>query len=213
MTANVFDFYEVVNKRRTVRDFEDYPISDEVLTRIIDAGFKAPTNDYMRDWHFIVIKDKSVIFRLLEIIPKDISESDINQLIIDWNLNDTLQQKCYKEAVPKQYQMLATASALIIPLFKQKVDILHPENLSHLNGLASIWCCIENIFLAATYEGYACNLRIPLGNEGEHSKAVLGYPDDYLIPCIIGIGKPKQDLKPVEQKKFDLKERIHINKW
>lgn len=49
MTTNVFDFYEVVNKRRTVRDFEDYPISDEVLTRIIDAGFKAPTNDHMRD--------------------------------------------------------------------------------------------------------------------------------------------------------------------
>jgi len=60
MTTNVFDFYEVVNKRRTVRDFEDYPISDEVLTRIIDAGFKAPINDHMRDWHFIVIKDKSV---------------------------------------------------------------------------------------------------------------------------------------------------------
>lgn len=73
--------------------------------------------------------------------------------------------------------------------------------------------CIENIFLAATYEGYACNLRIPLGNEGEHSKAVLRYPDNYLMPCIIGIGKPKQDIKPVEQNKFDLKERIHINKW
>ena len=25
---------------------------------------------------------------------------------------------------------------------------------------------IENLFLAATAEGYGCNLRIPLGNEG-----------------------------------------------
>jgi len=57
-----------------------------------------------------------------------------------------LQQKCYKDAVPKQYQMLATASALIIPLFKQKVDILHPENLSHLNGLASIWRVLKTSF-------------------------------------------------------------------
>ena len=46
--------------------------------------------------------------------------------------------------------MLMDASVVVIPLLKQKTDILHPDNISHLNGFASIWCSIENIFLAST---------------------------------------------------------------
>lgn len=157
------DFYEVINKRRTIRDFENTTIDDFVMKRVLEAGFKAPTNDHMRDWHFIVIRDKSVVEELLRIIPRGISDEDMEQLLIDWNLSDKTQQACYRDAVPKQNRMLSEASAIIIPLLKQKVDIMKPDNLSHLNGFASIWCCIENIFLAATAEGYACNLRIPLG--------------------------------------------------
>lgn len=103
--------------------------------------------------------------------------------------------------------------AIIIHLLKQKVDLLHPDNISHLNGFASIWCSIENIFLAATAEGYACNLRVPLGNEGEHSRTVLEYPDDYFMPCFIGIGIPKKDAPVVKQKAIDVAERIHWNKF
>lgn len=207
------EFYDVVNKRRTVRDFQDFDISDEVISRIIDAGMKAPTNDHMRDWHFIVIKDKSVVMKLINKIPERFSNEEINTILKDWNLTDSCQQEAYRNAIPKQYRMLADASAIIIPLLKQKVDILHPDNISHLNGFASIWCCIENIFLAATTEDYACTLRIPLGNEGEWSRKVLGYPDDYLMPCFIGIGKEKSDAKCITQKEYSLTDRIHKDRW
>jgi len=33
----------------------------EVVNRIINSGMKAPTNDHMRDWHFIIVKDKDVV--------------------------------------------------------------------------------------------------------------------------------------------------------
>ena len=41
------DFYDVIEKRRTIRDFENETISEEVVERIISAGLKAPTNDHM----------------------------------------------------------------------------------------------------------------------------------------------------------------------
>lgn len=207
------EFYDVINKRRTIRDFENIDISDEVISCIIEAGMKAPTNDHMRDWHFIVIKDKSVVMKLINKIPERFSNEEIDAIFKDWNLTDSCQQEAYKNAIPKQYRMLADASAIIIPLFRQKVDLFHPDNLSHLNGFASIWCCIENIFLAATAEGYACTLRIPLGDEGEWSRKVLGYPDDYLMPCFIGIGKAKVDAKFITQKNYSLMDRIHKDKW
>ena len=203
------EFYEVIEKRRTIRDFESEDIPKEVIERVISAAMKAPTNDHMRDWHFIIVKDRETAARLLDIVPKGISDEDMNQLIKDWNLNDSLQQECYRNAVPKQYRMLFDASAIILPLLKQKTDILHPENISHLNGFASIWCSIENIFLAATAEGYGCNLRIPLGNEGEHAMEVLGYPEEYYMPCFIGMGRPKEKALIPKQKDIDIKDRIH----
>lgn len=134
----------------------------------------------------------------MDIIPKGISEEDMNQLIEDWNLSDNEQQEAYRNAVPKQHKMLLDASVIVIPLLKQKTDILHPDNISHLNGFASIWCSIEIIFLAATAEGYACTLRVPLGNEGEWARDVLGYPKYYFMPCFIGIGKAKTDADVVK---------------
>ncbi len=205
--------YEAIKSRRTVREFEDELISTEILERIIEAAFSAPTNDHMRDWHYIIVRDKNVTAKLLDIIPKGISDEDMETLIKDWNLGDSLQQECYRNAVPKQYRMLFDASAVIIPLFKQKTDILHPDNLSALNGFASIWCSIEIFFLSATAEGYGCNLRIPLGNEAEYARTVLDFPDKYFMPCFIGIGKPKSDIVSVKQKEINIKERIHWDKF
>lgn len=207
------DFYEAVEKRRTIRDFENEEIPQAVVERIIAAALKAPTNDHMRDWHYIVIRDKETVAKLLDIIPKGISDEDMEQLLKDWNLNDSEQQSAYRNAVPKQHKMLMDASVVVIPLLKQKTDILHPDNISHLNGFASIWCSIENLFLASTAEGYGCTLRVPLGNEEEYSRKVLGFPNDYFMPCFIGIGKPKKDAPVIKQKDIDVKERIHLNKW
>ena len=174
---------------------------------------KAPTNDHMRDWHFIVIKDKNTVVKLINKIPEQISDGEVNSILRDWKLNDNCQQNAYKEAIPKQYQMLAESACLIIPLFKQKTDILHPKNLSHLNGYASIWCCIENMFLAITAEGYASALRIPLGDEGDWARKVLNFPDDYLMPCFIAVGKESPNASCVKQKEYSVTERIHKNVW
>ena len=205
------ELYEAIGQRHTIRDFENTDIPDDILERIISAAFKAPTNDHMRDWHFIIVKDKAITAKLLEIIPKGISDEDMNALIKDWNLDDSVQQECYRNAVPKQYRMLFDASAVIIPLFNAKTNVFAPENLSHLNGFASIWCSIENLFLAATAEGYGCNLRIPLGDEGKHAREVLDFPDEYFMPCFIGIGIPKKDASVVRQKEIDIKKRMHFN--
>ncbi len=207
------EFCDVIARRRTIRDFTGESIPDEVIERVIRAGLRAPTNDHLRDWHYIVVKDKETVVKLLDIIPKGITEEELKRLFKAWSLNDSEQQNCYRDAVPKQHRMLLDAGAVIIPLLRQKTNILHPDNLSHLNGFASIWCSIENIFLAATNEGYGCTLRIPLGREDEWAKDVLGFPDDYFMPCFIGIGKPAENAAVIKQKSINVNERIHWDKW
>ena len=50
------DFYEVLERRRTYRDFSDREVSDEVLKRVIGSAFKAPTNDHLRQLEFVVVR-------------------------------------------------------------------------------------------------------------------------------------------------------------
>lgn len=46
------EFYEVLERRRTIRDFSDKIVTDEVLEKILSAAFKAPTNDHLRQFEF-----------------------------------------------------------------------------------------------------------------------------------------------------------------
>ena len=209
------NFYDVINKRRTVREFENDDIPMETLERIVDAAMKAPSNDHLRDWEYIVIKDKNIMSKVLDVdtIPRSFSDEEMKKLAKVWNLNDIDQFNAYKLAVPKQYRMLYEANALIIPIFKEKVDILHPADISHLNVFASIWCSIENFLLASTYEGYGCSLRIALSKEMNNAIKVLNIPEGYFIPCFLGLGKPKRSEKLSKQKEIDVNEKIHLNKF
>ena len=208
------ELYEAIHKRRTTRDFTGEPIRSEVIRRIIEAGMMAPTNDHMRDWKFMVIDDKAVVRLLLQSIPAEMSREQTDAILNEWHMHDLCQKNMYRDAIPKQHRMLIDASCVILPLFRQNAeDLLHPQNLSHLNGFASIWCCIENMFLAATAEGLSCALRIPLGDEAQHARQLLGFPKEYAMPCFIGVGVPATGCKPPVQKEIDVDALIHKNQW
>ena len=204
------DFYDAVSSRRSVRDFTDEAIPESTLKRIIAAAYQAPANDHFRDWHYIVVTDQAAKRELLEEIPKNLTVKDVDQMTF---ISDPIQKESYRFAVPRQYRMLYEAAAVIVPLMKKKVDILHPADLSHLNVFASVWCSIENLWLAATAEGYGCNLRIPCGNEEAVAQKALGFPDNYLVPCFIGIGRPAPDAVLPKQIDFNPDEMIHWQKF
>ena len=202
--------YDAINTRRSVRDFTEERIPEDTLKRIIAAAYKAPANDHFRDWHYIVVTDPEVKRQVLEGIPKNLTVKDVDRMTF---ISDPVQKESYQVAVPKQYRMLYDTAALLVPLMKKKSDILHPANLSDLNCYASVWCSIENLWLAATAEGYGCNLRIPWGEEEAVAQKALGFPDGYLIPCFIGIGRPAPDAVLTKQINVDLDDRIHWQKF
>ena len=202
--------HDAINARRSVRDFTEEMIPENTLKRIIAAAYKAPANDHFRDWHYIVVTDPEVKRQVLEGIPKNLTVKDVDRMTF---ISDPVQKESYQVAVPKQYRMLYDTAALLVPLMKKKSDILHPANLSDLNCYASVWCSIENLWLAATAEGYGCNLRIPWGEEEAIAQKALGFPDGYLIPCFIGIGRPAPDAVLTKQINVDLDDRIHWQKF
>jgi len=207
------DFYQAIDSRRTVRDFKPDPIDAEIIRRILSAGLKAPSNDHMRSWEFVVVTDKAVAAQILKKIPKKVSDKRLDFIMKSWKLGDEAQRQMYIDAIPKQHQMLYNAGCLLLPFYKQPGPLLKPKTISSLNAFASIWCCIENILLAATAEGLACALRIPLGSEAEHIMGIVHHPAEYVLPCCIGIGYPAEDAARPEQKEVSVEAKMHFNQW
>lgn len=205
------ELYEAIYNRRIVRDFQDKTVPEEVLERIINAGLQAPTHDHLRNWEFVILQDKKDKEQALQFISNGVKpQLEILKQIL---VNGTPQQKMYAVAMPRQYSMLFNASHIILPFFKSNSGVMHPTSVSSLNPLSSIWCVIENIFLAATAEGLACSMRIPVGDEGINVAAEVGAPDDYLLPCYIGLGYPADDKPFVEQVEYTAKQKMHFGKW
>lgn len=207
------EYYEAVNKRRMVRDFKSQPVDLKTVKRILSAGLKAPTNDHMRNWEFVVLTDGALIEKVIKKIPKKVSDKRVDFILKSWRLKDDCQQKMYRDAIPKQHEMLSKSNCLILPLFKHEKNWLEPKNISSLNAFASIWCCIENILLAAAAEGLGCALRIPLSGEAEYVGRILNLPENYAFPCYLAIGHPEDGVvlpKPIDR---DLESKLHLNAW
>ena len=67
------EFSEVLEKRRTYRDYSDREVSDEILNKVISAAFKAPTNDHLRQFEFVVIRGKENIAKVIAPLAKNMA--------------------------------------------------------------------------------------------------------------------------------------------
>lgn len=49
-------FKQVIDKRRTVRDFSNKIIPNDIVIEALEAGLKAPNYNHLRQWDYIMVK-------------------------------------------------------------------------------------------------------------------------------------------------------------
>ena len=206
------DFYEAVKRRHTVREFLDKEVDPETIKRILDAGNRAPTWNHNRNWHYIILRTDEEKEYAFEHAKKMADKFDAEKYLnAPRPYPTTLAQKMYAYAMPRQFSMLKDAPYVVIPVFRCKE--LNGEYVSKLNPFSTIWCVIENIFLAATAEGLGCSMRIPLNEEHDIVKKKLKVPPTYMMPVFIGIGYPDPDEPELEQNYPDVDSQLHFGSW
>jgi nitroreductase len=58
------DFLELVNARYSTRSYQDRPVHEEALTRILEAVRLAPSGANRQPWRFVVVRDAEMRKRL-----------------------------------------------------------------------------------------------------------------------------------------------------
>ena len=198
------EFYEVVNKRRSIRQFEDREISREILERILNAGLKAPSSNHQRRWELLTLTEKPLILDLAKIInpyPCRITEPK------------TPQQKMFKIAYPRQRSMIEESACVILPFFKQKYAFENDKNGYGLMDYGATWALVENMLLAATAEGLGSVVHIPVRKEPEQIKGFLKIPDGWYLPALVILGYASPDAEVPSQVKATVENKVRWNKW
>ena len=203
------DFYEVLKKRRSIREFQPKPVEEEKLLRVLNAGLKAPTHNHQREWEFILVRNIERRKEVLELEPSshDFSGEEINE----WTegMTDQLEKEMYLKALPVQKRMLLSAPELLVICFKMRKSLENCKTLFDLNSFASVWCCIENILLAMAAEGLYGVTKIPYDTGG--LKKALNIPEDYEVAAIIPIGYPQKHV--IKQKPVLIRQKMHFERW
>lgn len=60
------DFFEVINRRRSVRDFTEEVVPDLVIEKALEAAILAPNSSNTQTWNFYWVKSIEAKAKLVE---------------------------------------------------------------------------------------------------------------------------------------------------
>lgn len=116
MVTKSAEFYDWINKRRSVRDFSAKPIAREIIEKIILAASTAPSGAHKQCWTFCVVSNTEIKKQIRIEAEKEEYESYNNRMTDEWKKDLLPLQTDWKK------DFLETAPYLII-VFKKSYDI------------------------------------------------------------------------------------------
>jgi nitroreductase len=161
------DFYEVVAKRRTVRQFKG-PATEEQLTRILAAGAKAPSGTNQQRWEFIVVDDPALIEKIAE---------------RKYVLNRGNKPRGQEAATPEVEKAAQAQKDSFVN--GSHVAVYYKEG-----GRDEAWMCLENMSLAAVAEGLGTRIAFYRAGAEKDIDTILQVPPGYELACVLSIGVP-----------------------
>lgn len=101
------DFEEIINTRRSIRQYKNKDVSDEDILKILKAGMQAPGSRLGAEpWEFIVVRNKETLSRLGEIKPR-VSDAPVAIVLVA-----NIKRSFYKEVW--QQDMGAAAENMLL---------------------------------------------------------------------------------------------------
>lgn len=170
-----------IYRRRSVRNFFDKEIPDEIIKELIRAGTYAPTAANMQPWRFVVVKNKRLIAEYDERAKKDFIAMHKDTKIPELS--------GYLRNMSKPEMHLFYGAPVLILVFRASAYVVS----EHDCALAA-----ENMMLAARSLGIgSCwiGLAEGLGNDVEFLHEI-GVPEGHKLIAPLIFGYPaKDDLK------------------
>lgn len=192
------DFYRLIKKRRTVREFSDKPIPEGVIENCLLAAGTAPNGANKQPWHFVVVKDPSVKQKIREAAEEEEQEFYNRRAPEDW-LEDL------KPFATNEHKPFLEKAPVLIGIFSQAYHINKSGGKEkHYYVKESVGIATGMLITALHQSGLATltHTPSPMGFLNEimqrptHEKPflllVVGYPEE-------GVEVPDISKKPLDE--------------
>ena len=177
---------EVINKRKSSREYIAKDVSNELIEKLIDVARLAPSAKNRQPWRFMIVKD-IIKNRIADIMLKQLQESKITQE----------KDSCNKNSSVEATSLIIKQAPVLILVFRNKDD-------NWIIGDAlSIGASVEHICLKAVDLGLG-SLWI---RDTVFTKEAIAHfvgKDNMELVCAVLIGYTEENLKI--KKKKTLKE-------
>ena len=185
------DFYELLEKRKSIRKYKPQAVDKKLIEKILAAGMQAPSGKNRQNWRFIVVTGKK-------------RDDYLEYSKKTWDgIRDVLKKRLKPslyEFTERFFYTLGDAPVIVFCYSHNS-----SEERYH-TSIGSVYMAVENINLAATYEGLGCcTMGAPLEIKEEVDKFldIKSHPDnqngEMELLCAVVLGYP--DHQPPKAKR------------
>lgn len=191
MKRRAKDFYDLIKRRRTVRDFSSRPVPREVIEHALLSAGTAPNGANKQPWHFVAVSDPDVKKKIRVEAEKEEHEFYTRRAPEDW-LEDlrpfgTDENKPFLEVAPYLIGIFAESYAINEEGEKEK-NYYVKESVGIATGM--LITALHNAGLATLTHtpspmGFLNEIMERPSNEKPFLLLVVGYPaKDVKVPDI-----------------------------
>ena len=186
------EYKELLQKRRSIREFEDRDVAMETVEEIIRESCLAPSSGHRQEWRFVIVNNRDWV--------KQVSDESKKNILGDIEANPESYMKRYRGAMENEnFNVFYNAPCLVL--------IVGPKD----NHTLEIDCSLIAAYfmLSATERGLG-TCWVGLGKEIRNPEILkeLGIPDDCQLVAPIALGYPKQIPNPPQRKEPQILKRI-----
>ena len=130
---SMMDMLDFIKSRRSTRKFTSMPVPEDKLNQIVEAGRFAPSGGNCQTTHFIVVKNKEVLAKLMELVQQEFSKMEVTEGL-------------YKSIVNS---INASKRGNYVFHYDAPVLIITANQKDYGNNIADCSCVLENMMLMA----------------------------------------------------------------
>lgn len=195
------EFFEMLDRRRTVREYSDRDVPFALIEKAIATAGTAPSGANLQPWRFVVVRSAEVKRKIREAAEKEEYESYHNRMSEKWLRRlaplGTNEQKPFLEIAP-----------YLIVVFRINSFVEDGEAEPTYYSQESVGIAVGMLLAALHNMGLATLTHTP--SPMKFLQEILGRPKNEVPFVLIPVGYPATDAKVPDIKRKKLDEIIEV---
>ena len=200
-SARADKFFEMLSRRRTVREYSDREVPIELIEKAIATAGTAPSGANLQPWRFVVVKDAAMKMKIREAAEKEEYESYHGRMSEKWlrrlAVLGTDEHKPFIEIAP-----------YLIVVFRINSFVEDGETEPTYYSQESVGIAVGMLLAALHNMGLATLTHTP--SPMKFLQEILGRPKSEIPFVLIPVGYPATDAKVPDIHRKPLSEIMQI---